>query len=159
MSKSSTIRARMDPQLKKEAETILHELGISTTQALTLFYQQVRLKRGIPFEVRLPDERSGPSPRPVSQRPQPPFPVDGNRSLMEQNVAAYKAMHGELVERYLGQYVAIYDGQLVDYDPDPVALLERVRAQHPNQVVLRHKVERTPKRELRTRHPQIEPLP
>ena len=159
MSKSSTIRARMDPQLKEEAESILHELGISTTQALTLFYQQVRLRRGIPFEVRLPDDRSRASQRPISQRPQPPFPVDGNRSLMEQNVATYKAMHSELVKHYLGQYVAICDGQLVDHDHNPVALLERVRAQHPNQVVLRQRVEQAPERELRLRQPQIEPLP
>lgn len=84
-----------------------------------------------------------------------PFPVDANRSTMEQNVEAYKAMHGELVERYLGQYVAICDGQLIDHDLDPVALLQRMREQYPDQVILRRKVERMPERELRIRHPRI----
>lgn len=84
-----------------------------------------------------------------------PFPVDANRSTMEQNVEAYKAMHGEFVERYLGQYVAICDGQLIDHDLDPVALLQRMREQYPDQVILRRKVERMPERELRIRHPRI----
>ncbi|MEZ4706583.1 MAG: hypothetical protein R3A44_05220 [Caldilineaceae bacterium] len=60
---------------------------------------------------------------------------------MEQNVAAYKAMHDTLVGRYLGQFVAICHGKLVDHDSDPVALLMRVRTDYPNQVVLRQRVE------------------
>ena len=68
---------------------------------------------------------------------------------MEQNVDAYRTMHGELVEHYFGQYVAICDGKLVDYDADPLLLLERVRQNYPDQVVLRRKVEQTPERELR----------
>jgi DNA-damage-inducible protein J len=49
------IRARIDPTLKAEVEVILHELGLSTTQAILLFYQQIRLSQGLPFEVRLPN--------------------------------------------------------------------------------------------------------
>jgi DNA-damage-inducible protein J len=37
-------------------ENVFEELGLSTTQAITLFYQQVRLHRGLPFEVRVPNE-------------------------------------------------------------------------------------------------------
>lgn len=157
MTKSAMIRARVDPQLKDEAEAILRELGVSTTQALTLFYQQIRLQKGIPFDIRLPDNR-GELTSAAAAHSFAPFPVDANRSAMEQNVEAYQAMHGELVGRYLGQYVAICDGRLVDHDPDPVALLQRVRARYPDQVVLRQKVERTPERELRIRHPVIEEL-
>ncbi|MEZ4658965.1 MAG: DUF5678 domain-containing protein [Caldilineaceae bacterium] len=75
---------------------------------------------------------------------------------MEQNVAAYKAMHDTLVERYLGQFVAICNGKLVDHDSDPVALLMRVRTDYPHQVVLRQRVELALERELRIRHPRIE---
>jgi hypothetical protein len=78
---------------------------------------------------------------------------------MEQNVTAYREMHSELVERYLGQYVAVYKGELVDRDPDPLLLLERIRQNYPDQVVLRRKVERTPERELRIRHPRFERVP
>ncbi len=55
MSKTAMIRARVDPTLKEEAEAILQALGLSTTQAITLFYQQVRLSRGLPFDLRLPN--------------------------------------------------------------------------------------------------------
>lgn len=56
MTKSAMIRARVDSTLKEEVEGILQELGLSTTQAITLFYQQVRLTKGLPFEVRLPNQ-------------------------------------------------------------------------------------------------------
>ncbi len=86
----------------------------------------------------------------------PSFPVHENRSAMERNVAAYRSIHSELVERYLGQYVAICDEKLVDHDPDPLQLLERVQRNYPDQIVLRRKVERAPERELRIRHPRFE---
>ena len=56
MTKSAMIHARVDPTLKAEAETIFETLGLSTTQAITLFYQQVKWARGLPFEVRVPNE-------------------------------------------------------------------------------------------------------
>jgi len=56
MKKSSTIRARMEPDLKDKAEHIFRKLGLSTTQALTLFYKQVELRKGLPFEVAIPNE-------------------------------------------------------------------------------------------------------
>ena len=56
MTKSAMIRARVDPDLKQDVENMFEALGLSTTQAITLFYQQVRLHRGLPFEVRLPNE-------------------------------------------------------------------------------------------------------
>jgi DNA-damage-inducible protein J len=56
MAKSAMIRARVDPKLKEDAENVFEELGLSVTQAITLYYQQVKLTRGIPFEIRLPNE-------------------------------------------------------------------------------------------------------
>ncbi len=56
MTKSAMIRARVDPTLKQEAENIFEALGLSATQAITLFYQQVKWARGLPFEVRVPNE-------------------------------------------------------------------------------------------------------
>lgn len=56
MLKSAMIRARMDPDLKEEVERVFAELGLTTTQAITLFYQQVKLNRGLPFSVRIPNE-------------------------------------------------------------------------------------------------------
>lgn len=56
MTKEAMIRARIEPRLKAEAEDILRQLGLSTTEALTLFYHQIRLNQGLPFEIRLPNK-------------------------------------------------------------------------------------------------------
>jgi DNA-damage-inducible protein J len=56
MTKSSTIRARIEPDLKGKAEHIFQQLGLTTTQAITLFYKQVELKKGLPFDVAIPNE-------------------------------------------------------------------------------------------------------
>ena len=56
MSKTLTIRARIEPELKTKVEHIFHELGLTTTQAITLFYKQVELRKGLPFDVAIPTE-------------------------------------------------------------------------------------------------------
>jgi len=56
MGKTSTIRARIEPDLKNKAEHIFRQLGLTTTQAITLFYKQVELKNGLPFDVAIPNE-------------------------------------------------------------------------------------------------------
>lgn len=56
MNKSSTIRARIKPDLKDKAEHIFQKLGLTTTQAITLFYKQVELRNGLPFDVAIPNE-------------------------------------------------------------------------------------------------------
>ena len=57
MAKTETIRARVEPELKCRAEEVFSELGLSPTEAITLFYTQVTLHRGLPFEVRIPMPR------------------------------------------------------------------------------------------------------
>ena len=56
MSKTATIRARIQPELKDKAEYVFRRLGLSTTQAITLFYKQVELRGGLPFEVAIPNK-------------------------------------------------------------------------------------------------------
>ena len=58
MAKSAVIRARIEPELKEEAETIFNELGLSITEAITLFYRQVKWVKGLPFEVRIPNQKT-----------------------------------------------------------------------------------------------------
>ncbi|MGH6907327.1 MAG: type II toxin-antitoxin system RelB/DinJ family antitoxin [Aestuariivirga sp.] len=55
MGKTATITARIEPELKRNAETVLEKLGVNTTDAVTMFLSQVVLRRGLPFEVRLPN--------------------------------------------------------------------------------------------------------
>ena len=56
MRKSSSVYARIEPDLKEEAEAILKKLGLNASQAITLFYQQIRLTRGLPLVLRVPNE-------------------------------------------------------------------------------------------------------
>ena len=55
MAKTATIRARIEPELKLQAEELFAQLGLSVTQAITLFYKQVTLQKGLPFAVRIPN--------------------------------------------------------------------------------------------------------
>jgi DNA-damage-inducible protein J len=54
MSKSAMVRARIEPELKEHAEEIFRHLGLSVTQAITIFYKQVELRQGLPFNVVIP---------------------------------------------------------------------------------------------------------
>jgi DNA-damage-inducible protein J len=54
MSKSAMVRARLEPELKEHAEEVFLHLGLSVTQAITLFYKQVEIRQGLPFNVVIP---------------------------------------------------------------------------------------------------------
>ncbi len=55
MAKSANLYARIEPELKEQAETILTALGIPASNAITMFYKQIVLQNGLPFEVKLPE--------------------------------------------------------------------------------------------------------
>ena len=54
MAKTANLYVRIEPELKEQAEKILAALGISPSLAITMFYRQVIIRRGLPFEVVLP---------------------------------------------------------------------------------------------------------
>jgi DNA-damage-inducible protein J len=56
MSKTSTVRARMEPGLKEKAEKVFSKLGLTSTQAITIFYKQVEIRNGLPFDLVIPNE-------------------------------------------------------------------------------------------------------
>jgi DNA-damage-inducible protein J len=56
MPLDATVRARVDSKLKKEAEEILAEIGLTTSQAITMLLKSVTRERGIPFELKIPNE-------------------------------------------------------------------------------------------------------
>ncbi len=57
-TKTSTARALLDPEVKKQAEAILQELGLSVSKSFDLFYRQVIAQRGLPFELHVPNEKT-----------------------------------------------------------------------------------------------------
>ena len=54
MAKSANLYARIEPELKEQAEMILTALGIPASNAITMFYKQIVLHNGLPFAVKLP---------------------------------------------------------------------------------------------------------
>lgn len=54
MAKSANLYARIEPNVKSEAEAILSQLGIPASNAINMFYKQIILQGGLPFEVKLP---------------------------------------------------------------------------------------------------------
>ena len=67
MSKTAMLTARMEPGLKADAEGILSDLGIPAGNAITLFYRQIVLHRGLPFAVTL---NRNPLPDPAGMSPE-----------------------------------------------------------------------------------------
>ena len=55
MAKSANLYARIEPEIKEQAQKILSTLGISASNAINMFYKQIILQRGLPFEVKIPD--------------------------------------------------------------------------------------------------------
>jgi DNA-damage-inducible protein J len=55
MGKTETIRARVEPGLKRDAEAVLKKIGLTPSEAITLFLTQVKLTKGLPFSVRMPN--------------------------------------------------------------------------------------------------------
>ncbi|MBP3810819.1 MAG: type II toxin-antitoxin system RelB/DinJ family antitoxin [Clostridiales bacterium] len=57
MANTSAVYARIDSELKNDAEGILAQLGITPSSAIQMLYSQIVLQRGMPFEAKLPESR------------------------------------------------------------------------------------------------------
>lgn len=57
MAKTANLYARIEPDVKEQAENILSALGIPVSNAINMFYKQIILQRGLPFEVKLPVQK------------------------------------------------------------------------------------------------------
>lgn len=55
MAKTANLYARIEPDVKEQAESILQALGIPVSNAINIFYKQIILQRGLPFDVKIPD--------------------------------------------------------------------------------------------------------
>ena len=55
MSKTAIIQARIDPEIKRNAQDILNKLNISMSEAISLYLSQITLHKGIPFEIKIPN--------------------------------------------------------------------------------------------------------
>ena len=83
MAKTANLYARIEPDLKEQAETILSALGIPASNAISMFYKQIILQRGLPFEVKLP---------------QSAFPIDMSALTQEQLDAELQKGYDDAME-------------------------------------------------------------
>jgi DNA-damage-inducible protein J len=67
MAKSETIRARVDSKLKDQAEGVLEKLGLNASEAIRLFYRQVVMQKGLPFDVKIPNAATRRAMRDVNE--------------------------------------------------------------------------------------------
>lgn len=58
MAKTAVITTRIEPEIKQEAENILAQLGLTMSQAMTLYIRQLVLRRGLPFNVNIPNQET-----------------------------------------------------------------------------------------------------
>jgi DNA-damage-inducible protein J len=58
MNKTATVHARVEPGLKRGAEAILKKVGLTPSEAITLFFTQVTLNKGLPFPIRVPNRET-----------------------------------------------------------------------------------------------------
>ncbi len=56
MAKTATIQARIEPEIKKSAQEIFNALNLSMSEAISLFLTQVTLHKGVPFQIKIPNE-------------------------------------------------------------------------------------------------------
>lgn len=85
----------------------------------------------------------------------PSFYVDEEMIAMQREEKAFDAMRTELLAKYPDQYVAVYQGVVVDHDKDQITLLGRVDEQYPDDIVLMRKVSPHPPKTLRFRSPRF----
>lgn len=81
--------------------------------------------------------------------------ADARKRIIDQEYEQYIKLHAELKEKYLGQNVAIHEGQLVDHDPDAMTLARRVHQKYGRAPILITQVHDKPVREFMIRSPRL----
>lgn len=55
MSKATTVQARIEPELKEMGDAILKKIGLTASQAINALYAQIVMRKGLPFELKIPN--------------------------------------------------------------------------------------------------------
>ena len=84
-----------------------------------------------------------------------PFYRDPQTQVMDREIAAFETMKAGLLAHHLGEYVAIFQGTVVDHDVDKALLLSRLGQSYADEVVLVRQVRRDPRPPFRLRSPRL----
>lgn len=60
-AQASRTQATIDISLKVAVEKVFESLGLTPSEAIRLFYKQVELHQGLPFEVKIPERAMEPT--------------------------------------------------------------------------------------------------
>ena len=90
----ANVNIRVDDTLKKEAEAIFSELGLSMSAATNVFYKQVVRYRGIPFDLRISD----------------PFYSVENQERLQKAIADYESGNSKPIIKTMAELEAIANG-------------------------------------------------
>jgi hypothetical protein len=121
--------------------TLLVEIPLSDD--LYVRAQKVARQRDVPVAQLLAEHLEATLPEPLAV---------GNKdkdTAVMQEWAAYHALHPQLQQEYLGEYVAIYQGKLVDHDPHQLQLVKRLDLNYPTQFVFVRQITPDPEPEYR----------
>lgn len=146
MAESRTLEIPVELYERIERLAAVREAPVSyvVKEALTLVVGQMEIST---------DEATGELPEPDIPVQSPYFARES--AAIRKEEAAYRAMHSELFEKHAGQYVAIFNGELVDFDADESALYSRIDQRFPDDVVLMKKVEESPEKIYHFRSPRF----
>lgn len=56
--RSAFVKVRIEPELKRKAESLFESMGISPSEAVRMFYKQVEITRTIPFPIKVPNKET-----------------------------------------------------------------------------------------------------
>lgn len=79
MARTSNVFARVEPEVKEQAEMVLNQLGIPMSNAVGMFLRQVVIQRGIPFEMKLPANK----PLDMSQMTKEQFDAEIQKGIID----------------------------------------------------------------------------
>ncbi|OGI00595.1 MAG: hypothetical protein A2Y25_07565 [Candidatus Melainabacteria bacterium GWF2_37_15] len=57
-AKTEVLRVRISPELKQSVQKILEKLGLSTSEAINIYFKQIEMEQGLPFEVKIPNKET-----------------------------------------------------------------------------------------------------
>lgn len=97
MARTANIFARVEPEVKEQAEQVLEQLGIPMSNAIGLFLRQVILQRGIPFDMKLPQSK----PVSLDSLTEQQFNTEIEKGLAD--LSAGRVIAAEDVAQYLHQ--------------------------------------------------------
>ena len=83
------------------------------------------------------------------------FLLEEKREAIRQETAVFRAMHSQLLQTHIGEYVAIFQGKMIDSDFDQLLLYQRIFKKYANKPILIKKVTASPDEVYTFRSPRI----